>query len=77
MNNTMRVGAVPRKSAADQRYLLKDTSVKVLEIAPRWVQTDLLNSNDGPRAMPLAAFIAETIKVLATDADEVLGEAGI
>lgn len=57
-----------------QRYLLKDTSVKVLEIAPPWVRTDLLNSNDEPRAMPLAAFIAETIKVLATDADEILVE---
>jgi len=57
-----------------QRYLLKDTSVKVLEIAPPWVQTDLLNSNDEPRAMPLAAFIEETIKVLGSDADEVLVE---
>ena len=56
------------------RYKLKDSSVKVLELAPPWVQTDLLNSNDEPRAMPLAQFIDETIKVLGTDAEEVLVE---
>jgi uncharacterized oxidoreductase len=55
-----------------QRYKLKDTSVKVLELAPPWVQTDLLNSKNEPRAMPLQEFINETMKVLATDADEVL-----
>jgi hypothetical protein len=49
-------------------------SVKVQEIAPPWVQTDLLNSNDEPRAMPLAAFISETMKALAADANEVLVE---
>jgi uncharacterized oxidoreductase len=36
-----------------QRYKLKDTSVSVLEIAPPWVQTDLLGRNNEPRAMPL------------------------
>jgi uncharacterized oxidoreductase len=56
------------------RYKLKESSVKVLEIAPPWVQTDLLNSSDEPRAMPLAAFIRETIQVLGTDAEEVLVE---
>ena len=55
-----------------QRYRLKNSSVKVLEIAPPWVQTDLLNSNDEPRAMPLAPFIAATIKILGTDAEEIL-----
>jgi hypothetical protein len=38
--------------------------VSVLEIAPPWVQTDLLGRNNEPRAMPLAEFIEETIKVL-------------
>jgi uncharacterized oxidoreductase len=57
-----------------QRYKLKDTSVRVLEIAPPWVQTDLLGSNNEPRAMPLAEFIEETIRVLGTDANEVLVE---
>ena len=56
------------------RYKLKDTFVKVLEIAPPWVQTDLLGSNNEPRAMPLAEFIEETMRVLATDADEILVE---
>ena len=56
------------------RYKLKDTSVKVLEIAPPWVATDLLNSRDNPNAMPLEEFIAETIKVLGTDEQEVLVE---
>jgi uncharacterized oxidoreductase len=56
------------------RYKLKGTSVKVIEVPPPWVQTDLLNSNDEPRAMPLADFIAETMAILGTDADEVLVE---
>ena len=56
------------------RYMLKDTSVSVQEIAPPWVQTDLLNSRDEPRAMPLADFIRETIQILGTDAQEVLVE---
>jgi len=57
-----------------QRYLLRDSSVKLQEIAPPWVQTDLLNSNNEPRAMPLADFITETMISLATDAPEVLVE---
>jgi uncharacterized oxidoreductase len=56
------------------RYQLKGSSVEVLEIAPPWVQTDLLNSNNEPRAMPLAEFISETIKVIGTGAQEVLVE---
>ena len=57
-----------------QRYRLKGTSVRVLEIVPPWVQTDLLNSSEDPRAMPLKAFIDETIAVLGTDAEEILVE---
>ncbi|PPQ47372.1 short-chain dehydrogenase [Paenibacillus peoriae] len=53
-----------------QRYLLKDTSVKVIEIVPPWVQSN----NDEPRAMPLDSFIDATIKILGTDTDEVLVE---
>jgi uncharacterized oxidoreductase len=56
------------------RYKLKGTSVKVLEIAPPWVQTDLLGSNNEPRAMPLDEFIEETMRVLGTDVEEVLVE---
>jgi uncharacterized oxidoreductase len=59
-----------------QRYKLNGSSVKVLELAPPWVQTDLLGSsnNNDPRAMPLAEFIDETMKVLGTDAEEILVE---
>jgi len=57
-----------------QRYKLRGTSVSVLEIVPPWVQTDLMNSNDEPRAMPLREFIDETVKVLGTDAEEILVE---
>src|SRR5882672_9510792 len=56
------------------RYKLKGTPVKVPKLAPPWVQTDLLGSNNEPRAMPLADFIEETIRVLGTDAEEVLVE---
>ena len=56
------------------RYKLKTSGVNVLEIAPPWVQTDLLNSNDEPRAMPLKDFIRETIEVLGSDRSEVLVE---
>ncbi|WP_295996544.1 SDR family oxidoreductase [Rugamonas sp.] len=56
------------------RYMLKNTSVQVQEIAPPWVQTDLLNSKEEPRAMPLQQFIDQTMAALATDAEEVLVE---
>ena len=59
------------------RFKLRNSSVNVQEIAPPWVQTDMLNSNEEPRAMPLGEFIAETIKALGTDADEVLVERAI
>jgi uncharacterized oxidoreductase len=56
------------------RYKLRGTPVKVLEIAPPWVQTDLLGSNNEPRAMPLADFIEETMRILGTEAEEILVE---
>jgi uncharacterized oxidoreductase len=57
-----------------QRYKLKGTSVSVLEISPPWVRTDLLNSKEEPRAMPLKDFIEETMKLLGTDAKEIVVE---
>jgi uncharacterized oxidoreductase len=56
------------------RYKLAGSPVRVLELAPPWVRTDLLNSSNEPRAMPLAEFIDETIKVLGSGVDEVLVE---
>jgi uncharacterized oxidoreductase len=53
------------------RYQLKDTAIKVIEIIPPWVATELMGEvPEDPRAMPLDAFIAETMQILATDADE-------
>jgi uncharacterized oxidoreductase len=54
------------------RVRLKGTSVRVLEIAPPWVRTDLMGLRDAPRAMPLDAFIEETMEKFATGADEIL-----
>jgi uncharacterized oxidoreductase len=56
------------------RYKLKDTSVRVVEIAPPWVQTDLLDSKNEPRAMPLAPFIEQTMHELGTDSNEAIVE---
>jgi uncharacterized oxidoreductase len=60
------------------RYQLKDTAVRVLELVPPYVQTELMGerqAND-PNAMPLAEFIAEAMHILATqpEANEILVE---
>ncbi len=49
------------------RYQLKSTSVEVLELIPPYVQTDLMDGGDDPRAMPLAQFIAEVMEILKTE----------
>jgi len=54
------------------RFKLRSTRVRVLEVIPPWVRTELLNSSEEPRAMPLDEFIDETMQALATDADEIL-----
>jgi uncharacterized oxidoreductase len=59
--------------ALSQRFRLKGR-VRVLEIAPPWVRTDLMNSREAEAAMPLDLFIEETLAALRTDADEVLVE---
>jgi len=48
------------------RYQLKGTTTEVLEIAPPYVQTDLMGGAEDPRAMPLKDYIAETMELLAT-----------
>lgn len=55
-----------------QRYQLRGTNVRVREIIPPYVQTDLLNGKSDSRAMPLDQYIRETMAALATDDDEVL-----
>jgi uncharacterized oxidoreductase len=55
--------------------MLRDTGVHVLEIVPPWVRTELMNSQEAEQAMPLEQFIAETVKVLGTDANEIVIEA--
>jgi uncharacterized oxidoreductase len=57
-----------------QRFALRHTTIQVQEIAPPWVNTDLIYKGDDPRAMPLEAFIEQTMAALATDAEEVLVE---
>lgn len=58
--------------AQSLRFKLRNTSVRVLEVIPPWVQTELLNSTEEPRAMPLNEFIAGTMGALATGADEIM-----
>lgn len=58
-----------------QRFMLRDSSVRVQEIAPPWVDTDLIHKGGDPRAMPLDAFIAETFDKLASDDEEIIVDA--
>lgn len=58
-----------------QRFALRDTSVRVLEIAPPWVDTDLVHKSGDPRAMPVDAFVAETLTLLETATTEIVVEA--
>ncbi len=48
------------------RYQLQNTAVEVIELPPPYVQTELTGSHQAsdPRAMPLKAFIAESMKLL-------------
>jgi len=57
-----------------QRFLLRDGGVRVLEVAPPWVRTELMNSQEAEQAIPLDRFISEALDVLGTDADEILLE---
>lgn len=59
------------------RYQLRSTSVRVLELIPPYVQTDLgPNHGADPRAMPLSDFIAEIIYLLQnpSEFDEIVVE---
>ncbi len=60
------------------RYQLKDTKVQVMELAPPWVQTELMGPSQAsePRAMPLKDFISEVMTILKSNpnATEILVE---
>jgi uncharacterized oxidoreductase len=60
------------------RYQLKDTNVQVLELAPPYVQTELMGARQAsdPHAMPLKEFISEVMGILTNspDATEILVE---
>ena len=58
------------------RFRLKLTNVKVIEIAPPYVQTELTGERqkNDPHAMPLGKYIAETMRLLGTDSDEAMVE---
>ena len=60
--------------ALSQRFLLRDSGVRVLEMVPPWVRTELMNSQEAEQAMPLDQFISETLDALGTDAEEILVE---
>ena len=49
------------------RYQLKDTTTEVIEVVPPYVQTDLMDGAEDPRAMPLKEYIAETMELLKTE----------
>jgi uncharacterized oxidoreductase len=55
-----------------QRFLLRDSGVRVLEVAPPWVRTELMNSQEAEQAMPLDLFISETLDALGGDVDEIV-----
>ncbi len=49
------------------RYQLRDTTTEVIEIVPPYVQTDLMDGADDPRAVPLKEYLAETMELLKTE----------
>jgi uncharacterized oxidoreductase len=53
------------------RHQLKNSAVRVVELAPPYVQTELMGEQQAvdPHAMPLAEFIDEVMAILANDPD--------
>jgi uncharacterized oxidoreductase len=60
------------------RHQLRNTSVQVIELAPPYVQTELMGADQAkdPNAMPLAEFIDEVMSILEhnPDVEEVIVE---
>jgi uncharacterized oxidoreductase len=44
-----------------QRFLLKDSPVRVLEIAPPWVRTDLMNSREAEQATAIVNVVVVSL----------------
>ncbi|TFW28812.1 SDR family oxidoreductase, partial [Duganella callida] len=57
--------------ALSQRFQLAGSGVRVVEVAPPWVDTDLIYKSGDARAMPLPDFVAATMTGLASGKDEV------
>lgn len=59
--------------ALTQRYALKDSGVEVIEILPTYVKSELNeHSKHDPRAMPLDAYITETMAQLEAGTTEIV-----
>jgi uncharacterized oxidoreductase len=46
------------------RWQLRSSNIEVVEIIPPYVQTDLMDGAEDPRAMPLDEYIAETVSLM-------------
>jgi uncharacterized oxidoreductase len=46
------------------RYQFQGTPIEILELIPPYVQTNLMDGAEDPRAMPLADFIAEVMQII-------------
>jgi uncharacterized oxidoreductase len=55
-----------------QRYLLREQGIQLIEIAPPWVRTELLDSSEEERAIPLDQFITQAMKQFESGVDEIL-----
>ena len=55
------------------RYQLKDSNIRVVEIAPPYVQSELMGVRQAsdPMAMPLNDYIAETLAILEANPDAI------
>jgi short-subunit dehydrogenase involved in D-alanine esterification of teichoic acids len=48
--------------AMSRRFILRDSSVAVKEIAPTWVGTGFVSDADDPHAVPVARFVSEVLR---------------
>lgn len=62
--------------AVSQRLVLRENNVRVYEIAPPWVDTELVEMSEYFRAIQLDAYIKEVMDGLSSDAAQLLNEAG-